>query len=725
MAAREDFPRSPTCESPTCETRFGYAPVPGACGEGDFVIARLRVSVILAALLMVCSGLLAIGTTPFAQAADEDAAAAGSPAGVDSDVLQRPDRASAMSKAIAQNKRVLVTGETTETDQVFANPDGTWSVESYADPKRVQDDDGTWADIDLTLQPVDGGYGPVAAPADSVFSDGGDKTFVELQGVEGKDLKWQWPQTLPAPTVKDNTLTYKDVVENGDLVVTALPGGFSHSIILHGPPSQAEEPLEIPIPVSLDGANIEEATDGSLAVTAGSTDLVTSPAPLMWDAAENAVGDPENVTPVEAAIEKTDSKTELVLTPDADMLNDPDTSYPVTIDPSYVVYSPGSVWVQSSGSATNAVTSNSELRVGTYDGGTTKARSFLKFNSGAWAGSDVISATLRLRNFSSYTCGGAAISVNRITTAWDGNNVTWTNQPPVTTSNQADTTTTPYGGPTGCSTEGFHYWNVKNIAQLWADNPSAYNFGLRLKAVTETYDGSWRKYRSTYYTGGTEASQPRIDVTYNSPPTASAAAPSVDQSTAATTKIAAVVSDPDGATPWAEFTVKRGTTVVFKGLSTSGSGTTQYVDVTNLPKGQYTVTARAYDGRLFSSNSTPSTTFTVASDVTGVLGDSFATVISTQVASLTLPGATPDAETGEMASSQAFVEIAGLAGVPDDEETGRAAVVSMRTSGWSSAGGVSVVNPDGEQPASPNVGITTSMNPSTAISSTSIVGLSE
>ena len=56
---------------------------------------------------------------------------------------------------------------------------------------------------------------------------------------------------------------------------------------------------------------------------------------------------------------------------------------------------------------------------------------------------------------------------------------------------------------------------------------------------------------------------------------------------------------------------------------------------------------------------------------------------------------------------------------------GHAAVVSMRTSGWSSSGAVSVFNPDGEQPASPNVGITTSMSPSTAVTSTSIVGLSE
>ena len=75
-----------------------------------------------------------------------------------------------------------------------------------------------------------------------MFSDGGDKTFVELQGVGGKDLKWQWPATLPAPTVEDNTLTYKNVIDNGDLVVTVLPGGFSHSIILHSAPEETGEP---------------------------------------------------------------------------------------------------------------------------------------------------------------------------------------------------------------------------------------------------------------------------------------------------------------------------------------------------------------------------------------------------------------------------------------------------------------------------------------------------
>lgn len=623
------------------------------------MLARLR----LLTMVILALGLLgSLAVAVPASAEDNDTSPTPEKvAAVDSDddgVLDAPDSAAAAAAAASADKPVEDLSQRTETDQILLNPDGTRTLQSYADAKRVQNADGTWDDIDLTLKHVDGGYRPVAAPVDSVFSDGGDKTFVNLQDVEGKDLKWQWPATLPTPTVEGNTLTYKNVIDDGDLVVTALPTGFSHSIILHSAPA-AGEPLEIPIPVSLDGANIEEASDGSLSVTAGSKELATSPAPLMWDAAENAAGDPANITPVEAAVEQNDSKTELVLTPDADMLNDPDTSWPVTIDPAYVVYSPGSVWVQSTGSATNAVTGSSELRVGTYDSGTTKARSFLKFNPAALAGTDVVSATLRLRNFSSYTCDGASISVNRITEAWDGNNVTWSNQPTVTTSNQDDTSTTPYGGPSGCSSEGFHYWDVRNIAQLWADDASAYNFGLRLKAVSETYNGSWRKYRSTYYTGGTEASQPRIDVTFNSYP--EKASTPTSQVNGDQVSFQSQISDPDGGNVRARFLVKKGTTTVFDGYSEFvPSGTVATTALASLPDGTYTVQAWANDGSL----SSKSVSSTVTSTLTVSRYGNFVPLPPAQLASTVTGIGLPAAPVTGGSTHQ--IEVAGVSGIPDE-----------------------------------------------------------
>ena len=323
-------------------------------------------------------------------------------------VLERPDRVSAMATARVQDGRVQVTGETSATEEVFANPDGTWTVESYADPVRVRQDSGVWQQIDTTLVEAGDGWVPRVAATGMVFSAGGDGPFVTMRDLRGKDLSWGWPTDLPEPVVGGNTLTYADVVEGGDLVVTALPTGFSHSIVLDRAPVVAEgEAFTVPIPVDLDGAKIAEGSGGSLQVSAGMKALVVGPAPVMFDASEDAAGEPEQVAAVGASVETIEGQTNLVLTPDADMLADPDTVYPVTIDPSYVVSSPGSVWVQSTGTATSAQLSNPELRVGTYDSGTHKARSFVKFNSGSWAGKEIASATLRLRNFSSYTCSAA------------------------------------------------------------------------------------------------------------------------------------------------------------------------------------------------------------------------------------------------------------------------------------------------------------------------------
>src|SRR5674476_475805 len=146
-------------------------------------------------------------------------------------VLERPDRVSAMATARVQDGRVQVTGETSATEEVFANPDGTWTVESYADPVRVRQDSGVWQQIDTTLVEAGDGWVPRVAATGMVFSAGGDGPFVTMRDLRGKDLSWGWPTDLPEPVVGGNTLTYADVVEGGDLVVTALPTGFSLSLI--------------------------------------------------------------------------------------------------------------------------------------------------------------------------------------------------------------------------------------------------------------------------------------------------------------------------------------------------------------------------------------------------------------------------------------------------------------------------------------------------------------
>jgi hypothetical protein len=138
-----------------------------------------------------------------------------------------------------------------ETGQVFANPDGTWTSEEAPGPVRVQDDAGAWHDTDLTLVERDGALEPRYSAAGVRISDGGDRVFAQASE-DGKDLAWRWPTVLPQPQIDGPTATYVDAVTGGDLVVTATATGFSHSIVLRERPAalQASAPTATTTPTA-------------------------------------------------------------------------------------------------------------------------------------------------------------------------------------------------------------------------------------------------------------------------------------------------------------------------------------------------------------------------------------------------------------------------------------------------------------------------------------------
>ncbi|GGV83957.1 hypothetical protein GCM10015535_28040 [Streptomyces gelaticus] len=71
-------------------------------------------------------------------------------------------------------ERVAVDGATTESSQIFANPDGTFTQEMNAAPVRARRDDGTWAPIDTTLvRETNGSVRAKNTTAGLTFSGGG------------------------------------------------------------------------------------------------------------------------------------------------------------------------------------------------------------------------------------------------------------------------------------------------------------------------------------------------------------------------------------------------------------------------------------------------------------------------------------------------------------------------------------------------------------------------
>ncbi len=428
-----------------------------------------------------------------------------------------------MVTARASGERVEDESQRTEFTRVYANPDGTWTNETASGPESVRSDSGEWQDIDTTLVERNGVLVPKAVSTDLELSDGGDRVFASMSR-EGHDLGWRWESVLPEPVVDGATATYRDAIDGGDLVVTATATGFTHSVVLRERP---EEPVEITIAVTTDGGDLVEGADGQLKITKpnGNGAVVTAPAPVMWDASAEADAGPADSEPVDAGpsgeallvdtvVDETASGApELTLTPDAAFLSDSDTVYPVTIDPSFTYYSTGDTWV--SNQTPSSQETSTELRVGTQDAGTTKSRSYVRFNEllGMIPDDAVVnSASLVMRNFESLSCAGSSIEVAQIASDWTLSSISWSNTPAMTSLHQA--TFSPAMGYTSCPA-GDATWDVTGIVTDWQTG-ATWNRGLRIKAADETVTKSYRRYRSANNTDNTL--HPRINVTYNRVP---------------------------------------------------------------------------------------------------------------------------------------------------------------------------------------------------------------
>jgi len=130
-----------------------------------------------------------------------------------------------------------------ETAQVFANPDGSRTMQLSATPQRVHRADGSWVGADPTLRRnADGTWSAVAATVDVRFSGGGGGAMVTVvRG--GRTATVAWPGDLPPPAVVGDTATYPDVLAGVDLVLRATVDGFSHVLVVKNAKPAADPAL--------------------------------------------------------------------------------------------------------------------------------------------------------------------------------------------------------------------------------------------------------------------------------------------------------------------------------------------------------------------------------------------------------------------------------------------------------------------------------------------------
>ncbi|WP_369252841.1 LamG-like jellyroll fold domain-containing protein [Streptomyces sp. R41] len=265
----------------------------------------------------------------------------------------------------------------TDSSQVFANPDGTFTQEMNAAPVRARKDDGTWAPIDTTLvREADGSVQAKNTTAGLTFSGGGSGDGLVTLEDEGHELQLGWPTALPEPRLDGDTATYPGVLPDVDLKLTALSSGYT-SVLVVKTAAAAENPALSTIRMTVSGGDMDvspTADGGFVARDGDGTPVFESPAGRMWDSAGDppatgtatagvttqlarttassaeAEGEPEAAPLPAAKGEPAPSEgpgsgdaaaelplkltgTTLEITPDPALLHGEDTVFPVYIDP--------------------------------------------------------------------------------------------------------------------------------------------------------------------------------------------------------------------------------------------------------------------------------------------------------------------------------------------------------------------------------------------------------
>ncbi|MFJ4780283.1 FG-GAP-like repeat-containing protein [Streptomyces sp. NPDC088762] len=219
------------------------------------------------------------------------AAAAGTPNAATADKANDKARltdaaaeAKAKSEAKKSGKPVEIHSKRTETDDVWANPDGTLTANHALVPVRVYRA-GQLVDADTTLaKAADGRIAPAATAVGLSFSGGGTGALVTMRK-DGRDVSLTWPKALPAPKLEGNSATYANVLDGVDLRVTADVNGFSHQIVVKTRKA-AENPALATLDFGLEGngVTIRKEANGQLsAVDPAGRTLFSAAKPQMWD----------------------------------------------------------------------------------------------------------------------------------------------------------------------------------------------------------------------------------------------------------------------------------------------------------------------------------------------------------------------------------------------------------------------------------------------------------
>ncbi|WP_405506935.1 DNRLRE domain-containing protein [Streptomyces cyaneofuscatus] len=463
-----------------------------------------------AALIAACAMSL-IGTTTSAATLRPDRAAEPAPATVPVDGL-----ASAQQTAARSGHRAEAVSERTATTTTWANADGTVTVDYHGAPVRLPDEDaaGGWRPVDADLvRAAKGTYAAKAHPAGlrlaGEYTGRGTAPLIRMgSGDQSLTLGWRGP--LPQPSIDGDTATYHDALPATDVVVEATRTGAEQYVVLKD--RTATENGTFTLPLEAPGLTARRGLDGSVSFLDRTSGLPVGsvPAPVMWDATKDErSGDHPHRGEVSMDVVQNGDSVELKFTADPAFLKDGRTRYPVTIDPAVKLGDTFDTFVQQGYGTDQSHTT--ELKLGNNGSGQV-ARSFMSFPTGSLRGKHILSSSLNLYEYHSWSCSPRAWEV------WSAGAASaatrWANQPKWNAKFASSTATK--GFSSSCAA-GYVSADTTALVKEWAaKNVTVGTLGLRAADEKDSY--GWKRFNSSDAT----SNDPYLSVTYNTAPGAPA-----------------------------------------------------------------------------------------------------------------------------------------------------------------------------------------------------------
>ncbi|WP_433791373.1 hypothetical protein [Actinoplanes sp. CA-252034] len=486
-------------------------------------------------LVLVVGGTIALTRGGSDQAGDAPAIAA----------PQQPvDVPAAIAQARSTGQPVEVSAENTETNTTYAHPDGTLTRDMAAKPVRARTY-GRWAPIDPVLDHAGDSWTtrstvskitiPAAAevatspsPTTGTGGQGGggpiltaepDQPSRELVRMTTDEhsfaLSWL-DEFTGAAEVSGNRALYRNVLPEVDLLITTEADGFTQVLIVRSlAAAQSPELRELNYRLQSDTLRFSLADSGAIrGVDGAGTEIVAAPTPFMWDSAgtstqESTSGFADGLTDLntlvavdgpldgarEAIVGAAFAGDKLTLRPSAELLDAPETVYPVFIDPSFHGHS--NAWTLVSKQHPTSAFWNGKG----YNGGTKEARAGYESQTGQTQRSyfrinwdlndvDLNSATFRIRETHSWSCTKTDVKLYR--TDGISSSTTWNKQP--TQRDLQDTIKVAYGYNSSCDDHevAFDAMNAARTANT--ANPNWSDITFKIQAGSETDTKGWKKF---------------------------------------------------------------------------------------------------------------------------------------------------------------------------------------------------------------------------------------